>query len=243
MGHLSSNAAAMLTAVVAPMLALLAAPAEAATLRFRSLRPPALGAGPHGFMYHGYDIAELSEKALFYAVVSSLAFAILLLAVCLLWGAIVQWAHWAHFRACQRKVQRVNEAFSKRQKELSLCPCCVEPIANHASHAKVVFLCGHRFHTECVNNWFVTEPSAAGRCPICEAATRASATSLPGGDASADGDGVNDEAQQFILSSLHRQFPEIIPDACLQKWSSCHTEIWLSELTCPRPKCILHKRR
>lgn len=53
MGHLSSNAAAMLTAVVAPMLALLAAPAEAATLRFRSLRPPALGAGPHGFMYHG----------------------------------------------------------------------------------------------------------------------------------------------------------------------------------------------
>lgn len=48
--------------------------------------------------------------------------------------------------------------------------------------------------------------------------------------------GLSLEAQQFILSSLHRQFPEIIPDACLQKWSSCHTEIWLSELTCPRPR-------
>lgn len=44
----------------------------------------------------------------------------------------------------------------------------------------------------------------------------------------------SDEAQSFILGSLHRRYPEIIPKECVQRWSNCHTELWLSELTCPR---------
>lgn len=76
--------------------------------------------------------------------------------------------------------------------------------------------------------------------PAATAAAAAAAAELmeDSGDlmpskAAADREG-SDEAQSFILGSLHRRYPEIIPKECVQRWSSCHTELWLSELTCPR---------
>lgn len=50
-----------------------------------------------------------------------------------------------------------------------------------------------------------------------------------------------DEAKNFMLHSLHKEYPDIIQQACLERWCSCHTEIWLSELQMPRYKSIFAK--
>jgi hypothetical protein len=183
------------------------------------------------------------------------------------------WYHKVHFHSCLRKVERVHGAFSRRKGELPLCPYCVEIIADQASPQKVVFLCGHRFHMDCANRWFLENPGKkAGRCPICSEGplgfpdvqapaddtgedggvedlenehvlARADADPLPRVSEvdSSDGvpaldlnDSVSDEAQGFILNSLHRRYPEIISAACVKRWLSCNTELWLSELKCPR---------
>jgi len=51
-----------------------------------------------------------------------------------------------------------------------------------------------------------------------------------------------DEAKNFMLHSLYKEYPDIIQQACLARWCSCHTEIWLSELHCPRYKSIFAKQ-
>lgn len=61
-----------------------------------------------------------------------------------------------------------------------------------------------------------------------------------------DEDGQNsmnswDEAKSFMLERLHMEYPDIIEKDCLERWSRCHTEIWLSELRCPRYKSIFAK--
>jgi hypothetical protein len=50
-----------------------------------------------------------------------------------------------------------------------------------------------------------------------------------------------DGAIAFILRSLHSQYPDIISEACAGRWVQCHTEIWLSELRCPRYSSILRR--
>jgi hypothetical protein len=52
----------------------------------------------------------------------------------------------------------------------------------------------------------------------------------------------HDEAKNFMLHSLHKEYPDIIQQECLERWCSCHTEIWLSELRCPRYKSIFAKQ-
>lgn len=218
----------------------------------RSLTPHSV-VGPTGRAHlslTGQQLAAFGETALFYGVLACAAICATLLMACCIWDAMAHWRHWAHFRACERKVRRANEVLSKRKGELPLCPFCVEPISGQPSPSKVVFLCGHRFHTDCCNEWFLESPAAAGRCPICEDGApvqRQSKDGAAGSPVAEDGDsandGCNDEAQSFILLSLHKQFPEIISEACVKRWSSCHTQIWLSELNCPRYNSILHKHR
>jgi hypothetical protein len=50
-----------------------------------------------------------------------------------------------------------------------------------------------------------------------------------------------DEAKNFMLQSLCREYPDIINKECLERWGTCHTEIWLAELRCPRYKSIFSK--
>merc|ERR1712129_197387 len=102
----------------------------------------------------GRELAML-ESALFYVIFGAAATAMALLFVCCFCDLFAHWQHWARFRACKRKVQLVNDAFSNRKGDLPLCPCCVETITCQPSPSKVVFLCGHRFHTDCVNAWFL----------------------------------------------------------------------------------------
>mmetsp|Transcript_138269 Transcript_138269/g.359334 ORF Transcript_138269/g.359334 Transcript_138269/m.359334 type:complete len:262 (+) Transcript_138269:91-876(+) len=243
-------------ALVAAAVALLVSPqpAAATSLRLRSLQPSVVfGSGGHAIHgLHGMDLVALGETVLVDSFLICIGVAISSLIVLCLWSAVSQWCHWAYFRACERKLKRVNEAFGRRHGELPLCPYCVEPISTQPSPSKVVFLCGHRFHTHCVNAWCSSSQSDSvsngsnGRCPICEDAADSAASAESGdqqsNDDSAD-DGCNDEAQTFILASLHRQFPEIVSEDCVQRWANCHTQIWLSEMCCPRPKCILHKQR
>jgi|EP00927_Polykrikos_kofoidii_P079736 hypothetical protein len=153
-------------------------------------------------------------------------------AIALLLGVIydgaARWLHRARYRACQGEILRVHQAYHSRKGDLALCPCCVEPISSKRSPTKVVFLCGHRFHTECTNKWYTENPEVTTYCPIC--------VNVALEDPSTDG------ALSFILRSLHSKYPEMITEACLQRWTYTTPEIWLSELQCPRYNSVFGKQ-
>jgi len=236
-----------------PQAVLVAAllPLGAAALHLRSpLRASSFVDGPvpglEGYeaLHHGarFDIntkemAALGGQALLFVLIGGVGLAISMLLVCGMYDTAARWCHSAHFHACKRKVERVHQVFTKRSKsELCLCPYCVEPIDNKPSPHKVVFLCGHRFHVDCVNKWFCEAPSKAGRCPICDDLPKPLQDGAKDevNDEATNVSSNNDEAQAFILGSLHRLFPEIIPQESLKRWMSCNTEIWLSDLACPK---------
>lgn len=163
-----------------------------------------------------------------------------------------KWLHVSRFHSCQRKIRRVHELFLSREGEMMLCPCCVTTVSNQPSSKKVKFLCGHCFHMECANKWFLKQPRTTGRCPICTAADSEDREVVMEAGLPTQGvDGAHtpkassmnsyDETKAFMLKSLQHQYPDIIPQACVDRWSSCHTEIWLSELSCPRYTSIFQK--
>jgi len=182
-----------------------------------------------------------------YIVGCFVGLSILALAVCCLYDAVAHWCHRARFLSCQTKLQRVHEVFLSQKGELPLCPYCVEAISVQPSPWKVVYLCGHRFHMCCANQWCREFPDKAGRCPICDG-PQASTLEVKKGcececTSATDSLDSTDEARSFILRSLHRQYPDIITTGCVSRWASCHTEIWLSELARPRYSSILRKHR
>jgi len=170
-----------------------------------------------------FDVVPLWAAVLLYVMTSCVLLVTSVLVLGCLYDAAARWLHRAHFCSCVSKVRKVHEVFRTRKGEQLLCPYCVEPISSSYSKP-VVFLCGHRFHTDCANRWFVENPGKAGRCPTCEKIEVNSRTKC--------------ETLTFILGSLRRKFPDIITEANVDRWSSCHTEIWLSELRCPRYNSI-----
>jgi len=200
---------------------------------------------------------QLVVLVFFYCIGSLLALAALLLAACLLIDIIMRWRHAAIFWSCQRQVQRVQQALMKGKDDLSLCPYCVHSTGNTSPQNRVKFLCGHSYHLKCINKWFKECPNATECCPVCAAAQDKSdqmqcfecGTCQPGagkceGDTGSTGDDSQmpdlpcDEAQIFILKSLRRSYPKIISEESVERWSTCNTELWLTELTCPKYNSI-----
>lgn len=137
------------------------------------------------------------------------------------------------FRSCRAKVRRVHEDFGRNAALPLICPYCVDNLPPHRSPDSVVFICGHRFHAECARSWAGERPGRAeGGCPICsgQETGRAAARPRAGSDEEPPGDNGLDEAKAFISGSLHRQFPEFVPEACVKRWAASHTETWVSEL-------------
>ncbi|CAJ1346761.1 unnamed protein product [Effrenium voratum] len=155
------------------------------------------------------------------------------LVVCFLLDTTLSWKHKATYYACRRKVQRVQEALMKGKEDLALCPCCVECTSTTQSQKKVKFICGHGYHLHCVNRWFHENPNSVG-CPVCvgqpEELREPKECDCP-----------RDEAQTFILHSLHRRYPAIITKECIHSWEGCNAELWLTELACPRYSSIFNK--
>lgn len=274
--------------LLAGALSLALQPAHASRMHFGA--PAALRLAGQNALADREKLLERGATVILWIVAVLVGTAAVALTLCCLYDTASYWYHKVHFHSCLRKVERVHGVFSRRKGELPLCPYCVEVISDQASPQKVVFLCGHRFHMDCANRWFLENPGKkAGRCPICSegplgfpdvqaavttspcasplAAVAPSATvsvdaedicrdcrevnllaradadplprvsevdSLDGVPAPALNDSVSDEAQGFILDSLHRRYPEIISAACVKRWLSCNTELWLSELKCPR---------
>mmetsp|Transcript_55350 Transcript_55350/g.113004 ORF Transcript_55350/g.113004 Transcript_55350/m.113004 type:complete len:272 (-) Transcript_55350:146-961(-) len=207
-----------------------------------------------------HPFAVRSATIFLYGLTFCIGLAAVVLLVYCVFDAALHWCHRAHFHSCQKKVQQVHEVFLKRKGELPLCPYCIESISSQSSPHKVVFLCGHRFHTDCANKWFQSHPRESGRCPICEVASDGQVTAATEGkevdkekeqapEVAVDskrvafsGNTSTDEAQSFILDSLHRRYPDIITKACVERWASCHTEIWLQELARPRYNSILQTK-
>jgi len=247
-----------------------------------------------------YVLVQQGAAIVLYGISSIIGIVATGLLIFCLYDIISHWFHAMRFHACQNKVKRVHEAFLSRQGELSLCPYCVTSVSNQPCSSHVVFLCGHRFHMECANQWFAEEPQHSGRCAICDCgsvrrgsvrmaelpAKPQDANALPlrvfepleQGPAPSmvseqrdkasvspheressevaeqcrectpendedDKDSMNswDEAKNFMLHSLHKEYPDIIHQDKLERWCSCNTEIWLSELNCPKYKSIFAK--
>lgn len=185
---------------------------------------------------------------LFYAPVGLLGTIFAFLMLCCVYDTMAHWRHRAHFMSCAHKLKKVHNVFISEKAELPLCPVCVNSVTNAPSSRVVVFLCGHRFHTDCTNRFFRKHPELAGRCPICElphsySCDHPEANSLHCESKSLATSPVNsvDEVKSFFLSSLRQQYPDIIPETSVERWSSCHTEIWLSELKCPRYQTLFDK--
>lgn len=195
-----------------------------------------IAVGTHTFMESGAEM-------ILYSVTSCAGLVASALLLCLMYDMASQWRHRAHFRSCEKKVQRVHEVFLNRKGDLPLCPYCVEFVSGQASPSVVVFLCGHRFHIDCANRWLAEQECKDGSCPICEGPTN-HVSPLENAEL-AEGHAMNqpDEAKAFILRSLCKQYPDIIQQDCARRWCECHTEIWLSELSCPRYSSIFHGRR
>mmetsp|Transcript_112011 Transcript_112011/g.157019 ORF Transcript_112011/g.157019 Transcript_112011/m.157019 type:complete len:218 (-) Transcript_112011:55-708(-) len=157
-----------------------------------------------------------------------LSVTLFILVACCLLDTALSWKHRATYYACRQKVQQVQEALMKGKEDLSLCPCCVETTQYTQPQKKVKFICGHGYHLHCVNRWFQEHPNSVGSCPVCEGET-------------AGGDTPRDEAQTFILHSLHRRFPTIITKECMDSWEGCNAELWLTVLKCPRYSSLFSK--
>lgn len=171
--------------------------------------------------------------------------AAVLMAACI-YDATASWRHRAHFRSCRKKVEGVHAVLNCRMKGgMPLCPVCVEPVSMRPSPFQVVFICGHRFHMKCANAYCRESPNArAGACPMCEGPESAEAPSkgVEAPDAMCEfSNSIQNcasETKAFILRSLHQKYPDIVTKACVERWRSCHTEIWLQELECPRYQSI-----
>jgi len=197
------------------------------------------------------------------AFLVSLAMCLAIGAIALLIDVMRHCLHLARFRQCQAKVQRAHNAFRSKSGELPICPYCVENLPCKRGANKVSFLCGHRFHVECTNHWFSENPNDQGtHCPICRdvdpslafqghickggecgkncSGPNHSASNSPSNeDTGADESPNVDGAFAFVLENLHRCYPDIINKECVERWMTCNTEIWMSELTCPRYNSIL----
>eukprot|EP00927_Polykrikos_kofoidii_P078911 TRINITY_DN75708_c0_g1_i1.p1 TRINITY_DN75708_c0_g1~~TRINITY_DN75708_c0_g1_i1.p1 ORF type:complete len:352 (+),score=35.27 TRINITY_DN75708_c0_g1_i1:87-1058(+) len=157
-----------------------------------------------------------------------LTLAAIALALGVLYDGVARWLHRARFHACKAQISRINQATKSKKDEFVLCPCCIEPASSNRSPTNVVFLCGHRFHTECTNKWYAENPEVTTYCPICVNAALE--------DPQADG------ALSFILWSLHWRYPEIITKVCIARWLHSSPELWMSELKCPKYKSIFGKQ-
>jgi len=198
----------------------------AALQHAKQQRPPVAAAVESQARGSRFKLVPLGAAVLLYVVTSCVLLVTTVLVLACLYDAAARWLHRARFYSCVRKIRQVHEVFRKRKGEQLLCPYCVEPISSSSKFSKpVVFMCGHRFHKECANRWFVENPDKSGRCPTCETIEVSSHTKC--------------ESLAFILVSLRRRYPDIISEENVNRWSSCHTEIWLAELRCPRYNSIL----
>lgn len=113
----------------------------------------------------------------------------------------------------------------------------------------VKFLCGHRFHTDCVRPKLVKAPpgsAAESPCNCCplSARCRSSSWSFVGlgcpicepreQEGSYEGGISGDELRPFLIQSLRAMYPEIITESDARRWAVSHTEIWLCEIRCPK---------
>lgn len=182
------------------------------------------------------------SRLLFFILTCSLGIVALLLTACCAYDMAAHWHHQARFRSCRSKIQKIHEAFAKGYSDLPLCPICVENLpAQDTSKAcphAVVFLCGHRFHTDCANSWLVFN-DAPGSCPVCELPHTYS-LKTPGQCADEEACQPSDEIKAFFLTSLRSRFPESISEEQVKRWRNCHTEIWLNELQPRRYHSIWH---
>lgn len=161
-----------------------------------------------------------------------------LLSVCGLYDGISRWQHLSRYRACREKIQNAHEVFQQGDvQELTLCPICVSSLPQSAEASKsgshVSFLCGHRFHASCCESWSHRFRESTGRCPVCSLA-HSSIAGHQGNEVC--------EVKKFILRSLREQYPEVISEHHLERWASCHTELWLTELSVPRYLSIWHQK-
>jgi len=203
-----------------------------------------------------------SMSSLLVALSFSVGLASALLLTCATYDGFARRRHTARFLACRTNVQRVQQVLLKGEGEVPLCPFCLDYIHNTWLKSKVVFICGHSFHLDCANKCLSSAGTCplcaeASAGPTAGAETedapeRTPETSKDPEDkeeeeddseskvGSLGGNGVAAtpaasavEVRSFMLSSLRRKHADIISQACVERWASCHIETWLSDFARP----------
>lgn len=198
----------------------------------------------HKMLKSWKQVGQLSRVAVYFTFITLVG---LLLAVA--YDIAARWLYTRRFRMCIQDLHRVQEVLLKGDDESPLCPYCIEYIKCTAAQSKVAFICGHCFHLDCVNKCFDEHPGRAGQCPLCSCAYLQAKIphdhqSIGGEQDVAEADKASmasdtveacmQDVRRFVLASMCRKYPELISEARAKRWLSCHVEVWLSELQCPK---------
>lgn len=154
-------------------------------------------------------------------------------------------------RAVQEKVRRANEVFLGLHSNRDLCFCCVEFVQGPSS-STLTYLCGHSFHTQCVDEWYrrhsgkqdegcsaVVSSKGPGRCPVCEGDVSLEGDENLEGSAAVEeesGGRLADCARLFAMQSLSERYPHIMTQDTAKRWASRPTGILLSDMQFSRHK-------
>jgi hypothetical protein len=162
----------------------------------------------------------------------------------------------AALRSVTAKMRRLNEFFLGMHSDASICLCCVEFVPK-SSPKKVTFLCGHSFHTSCVNAWYkrhacdIEDRSAlAGHCPVCAGRCGDNKEAPPAdpiddGASDSDEEDLLDEAtsdsrvepsenpshhdHRFALRSLSERYPTIISQELAEHFAKLPSAVLMSD--------------
>lgn len=162
---------------------------------------------------------------------------LVVLFLCCVYDSVKRWRQQAKFALCCKQVRRIQDMLNAPNSDVVQCPICIENVLPAPSSEAVVFLCGHRFHLKCANEWQKARAHHGGRCPICNSNQDMSERpedSQHCNELDGASGGSNGLATMFYLHSLSRLFPEFIHENCVRRWSNLHSNVWLSELECPR---------
>lgn len=158
-------------------------------------------------------------------------------------------------RSVRAKICRLNEFFMGLHGDKALCLCCVEFMPT-SSPSTVTFLCGHGFHTCCVNNSHrrhssscegeeaaLEDSTCPGSCPVCTGQWGISQPLAPqpgkedapdceevAGAALTVGGTSSDCDRLFALHSLCERYPGIITKEESHRLASQPTAVLLTEI-------------
>mmetsp|Transcript_159909 Transcript_159909/g.298261 ORF Transcript_159909/g.298261 Transcript_159909/m.298261 type:complete len:391 (+) Transcript_159909:93-1265(+) len=121
------------------------------------------------------------------------------------------------YEACRRKLSQIEHERAQAkasQYQAESCAICLELFAESQQEQELL-ACGHVFHKLCIDSW------DGNTCPICRASL-SDATARPRVSTETRLLSTFDDEYAFRLSRVRYQYPDLVTDDMLTRWSAPH---------------------